>query len=243
MFMTIYKRAANILIKKPWKLWGISLLSVVLSTVLSALCGSAIPLLGTIVGLLITTAMTIIFLKGYRGEDVEVSELFACFKDWNTIKRVILGMGWMTLWIFIWSLIPIAGIVFAIIRSYEYRLTPYILMLEPDIPITEAIKVSKQRTQGYKLQMWLADFVFAIICIAIGLILALLSLIPILGILFALIAIVFAISVALFSTIFLGLVQAAFYEEINGSVKICTGCGSVLPQGAAFCQNCGKPVE
>ena len=43
--------------------------------------------------------------------------------DLATIKRVLCGMGWMMLWIFLWSLIPIVGIVFGIIRTYEYRPT------------------------------------------------------------------------------------------------------------------------
>ena len=120
MLMTIYKRAFSVLMKKPLKLWGISLLAIVLSSVLSALCGVAIPVLGLAVSLLISTSMTIIFLKGYRGEEVEVTQLFACFKDWNTIKRVTLGLGWMLLWIFLWSLIPIVGPIFALIRTYEY---------------------------------------------------------------------------------------------------------------------------
>ena len=190
MLMTIYKRAFSVLMKKPLKLWGISLLAIVLSSVLSALCGVAIPVLGLAVSLLISTSMTIIFLKGYRGEEVEVTQLFACFKDWNTIKRVTLGLGWMLLWIFLWSLIPIVGPIFALIRTYEYRLTPYILVYEPEVPITEAIKISAQKTKGYKLQMWLADFVWGLVFGAAVLVLSLLALIPVLGILFALAMIV-----------------------------------------------------
>ncbi len=82
---------------------------------------------------------------------IAVTQLFDTFKDWKTVKkRVLCGMGWAGLWIFLWSLIPVAGIVFGIIRTYEYRLTPYILA-EPDMPITEAIKVGREnarRLQG-----------------------------------------------------------------------------------------------
>ena len=98
-----------------------------------------------------------IYLSGYRGENVQVVQLFSCFKDWQTAKRVILGMGWMALWIFLWALIPIVGPIFAIIRSYQYRLTPYILITEPEVSITDAIKESTKRTEGYKLKMWLAE--------------------------------------------------------------------------------------
>ena len=67
------------------------------------------------------------------------------------------GLAWMYLWIFLWSLIPVVGIVFGVIRAYEYRFTPYILMTRDDVKPTEAIKVSKAETMGYKGKMFGAD--------------------------------------------------------------------------------------
>lgn len=244
MLMTIYKRAFAVLMKKPLKLWGISLLFVLLTAVLGGLCGAAIPALAIAIGMLLGTSMTVIFLKGYRGEEVDAVQLFACFKDWATIKRVVLGLGWMALWIFIWGLIPVVGPIFALIRAYEYRLTPYILVFEPEVPITEAIKLSAQKTKGYKLQMWLADFVFALIVFAADLVLGLLALIPILGILFALALFVLNLAVIALAPLFLGLVQAAFYEEITATaVCYCSGCGFKLTSQVAACPNCGKPIQ
>lgn len=246
MLMTIYKRAFAVLMKKPLKLWGISLLSIVLSFALNALCGVAIPVLGLSVSLLLSTSMTIIYLRGYRGEQVSTTQLFECFANWSTIKRVVLGMGWMALWIFLWALIPIVGPIFAIIRVYRYRLTPYILVFEPDVSITDAIKVSEYRTHGYKLQMWLADFVFALICAGVVIVLTLLTMIPILGILFGLVLFLFYIAIVALSPLFVGLVRAAFYEEINNkfaSVTYCATCNSPLSPDAAFCPTCGNPVQ
>lgn len=217
MLMTIYKRALQVLLKKPFKLWGLSLLSILLSGVLSGLCGFAIPVLGISVSLLMSTAMTIIYLNGYRGEDVSAPQLFVCFKDWTTIKRVLLGSGWMTLWIFLWSLIPIVGPFIAIVRSYEYRLTPYILMLEPEVSITDAIKVSSQKTNGYKLQMWLADFVYVLIVIAALLIVGVFARIPYIGVLFGIVLFVMTIAFFALAPLFNGLVKSAFYEEITGA--------------------------
>lgn len=245
MLFTIYGRALKVLLKKPFRLWGISLLSILLSGVLSSLCGFAIPFLGLAVSLLLSTSMTMIYLKGYRGEEVNSVQLFDCFKDWATIKRVVLGLGWMYLKIFLWSLIPVVGWIFAIIRSYEYRLTPYILVMEPNVPITEAIKVSSAKTHGYKLQMWLADFLFVIVFYVGIFILGLLSRIPVLGILFALVAFVAIIAFVALSPLFLGLVQAAFYEEITvkKSARFCPNCGSKVPFNSAFCPNCGANVQ
>jgi len=219
MIMTIYKRTFAVLMKKPLKLWGISLLSVLLNGVLTGLCGIAIPGLGLAVALLLSTSMTMVYLHGYRGEEVQVIHLFDCFKDWATIKRVVLGLAWMLLWIFLWSLIPIVGPIFAIIRAYQYRLTPYILVTEPEVPLTEAIKVSTERTQGYKMKMFLAELLFGLILgiglPIVGFIVGLFALIPLIGGLFTLAFIILILAVVALSPLFMGLVQAAFYEEIS----------------------------
>ena len=219
MILSIYKRAFSVLMKKPIKLWGISLLHIALTSVLTAMCGVAIPGLALAVSLLLSTSMLMVYLHGYRGEEVATLQLFDCFKDWATIKRVVLGLAWMMLWIFLWSLIPIVGPIFAIIRAYEYRLTPYILITEPDVPLTQAIKISSQRTNGFKLKMFGADVLFAIgVFIAtfiVSLILGLLGAVPLIGGLFLLVDVVFVLAVCALSPLFMGLVQAAFYEEIN----------------------------
>ena len=215
MFLTIYKRALAVLMRKPLKLWGISLLSTLLIPLLTSLCGFAIPGLGIAISLLMTTSMTMVYLAGYRGKAVHTTQIFSCFKDWETIKRVTLGMAWMTLWIVLWSLIPIVGPFIALKRTYEYRLTPYILITEPDVALTEAYKESAKRTKGYKLQMWLSDFVIDIIYgIAIAIIGALAG-IPYIGFLFGLVLFVLGVLYAALRPLFTGLVQAAFYEEIT----------------------------
>ena len=215
MVKKIYGRAFSVLMKKPLKLWGISLLSVFLTSVGALLCGVAIPIFGIAVALLLSTSMTMIYLAGYQGKQVETLQLFSCFKDWNTAKRVLLGMGWMLLWITLWGLIPIAGPFIAIVKGYAFRLTPYILVTEPDVSVTDAIKVSEKRTKGYKGKMFLADFLVYIIIWVVGFVLGLLTAIPYVGILFGLISFLFSLASGALMPLFMGLVQAAFYEEIK----------------------------
>lgn len=242
MIFTIYKRALSVLMKKPLVLWGISLLEILLLAVATALFG-AVPGVALGLCLLLHTAMIMVYLLGYRGEDVHVLHLFDCFRDLATVKRVLGGMLWMILWIFLWSLIPIVGIVFATIRAYEYRLTPYILMTEPEIPATEAIKVSKERTHGYKLKMWGADVLIPLMIFGIVVVLSLLSTMPLLGGLFTLILVVFVICAAALYPLFLGLVQAAFYEEIkNPTIVAPAPQAAQLPLSGVFCPNCGTPL-
>lgn len=219
MVMAIYKRALEVIAKKPFKLWGISLLSVLLQTVFVALCGIAIPGLGLAVGLLLSTSMTMVFLHGLRFENVEVIDLFECCKDWKTAKRVICGMAWMKLWVFLWALIPFVGIVFAIIKAYSYRLVPYILITEPDVKATEAIKVSEARTRGYRGKMFVADFLVYIFIFFADIVLSTLSEIPFIGWIFILVLLLLTIAVILFIPLFTGLVKAGFYEEIEKTMK------------------------
>ncbi|MBP3672510.1 MAG: zinc-ribbon domain-containing protein [Oscillospiraceae bacterium] len=259
MILTIYKRALTVLMKKPFTLWGISLLEVLLSGVVSVLFG-AIYGLALGINLLLDTSMIMIFLHGYRGDGVACVQLFDCFKDGATAKRVLGGMAWMKLWIFLWGLIPVVGPIFTIIRTYEYRLTPYILVTEPEISATEAMKVSAQRTKGYKGKMWLADILLPVIVVAIVLILALLGQIPYIGGLFIFVMVIFLLCYLALSPLYTGLIQAAFYEEIKNPTYVapvripqnygapraasyCPHCGSPLPPESKFCSNCGNKLD
>lgn len=215
MLGQIYSRVLKVLMQKPLKLWGISWLSIFLTGVLSSLCGVAIPVLGISVGVLISVATALIYLRGLRGEEIAVLQLFELFKNRETIKRVLLGMGWMTLWIVLWALIPIVGPIFALIRVYEYRLVPYILVFNPEVPVTEALKVSKEKTMGYKLYMWLADFVYIIVVIVAMILLVIFAAIPVIGFIFILAFLILYFAFILALPILPGLIQAAVYDELT----------------------------
>ena len=121
----------------------------------------------------------------------------------------------MQLWIFLWSLIPIVGIVFGIIRMYEYRFVPYILMTRDDVKPTDAIKISKQETMGYKGKMFGADILLGAVYLGVFLVFTLLGEIPYLGVLFRILWVLIAIAYGLRAPLFSGIMQAAFYVEIQ----------------------------
>lgn len=216
MIGSIYKQSLAVLAKKPFRLWGISLLQIFLASAAYALFGVVVGVAVSI-GLLLETSMTLIYLNGFIGQDVKATQLFDCFRDWHTVGRVLGGMAWMLMWVVLWSLIPVVGIVFGIIKAYSYRLTPYILMREPDIKATDACKVSAERTMGFKGKMFLADILAVLVVWAAVLILSLLSAIPYLGWLFGIVNIAVIIIGAACLPLFLGLVQSAFYVEIEKS--------------------------
>lgn len=253
MLKIIYTRALKVLMKKPLALWGISLLNVLLISVGSTLCG-VVPILAIAITLLLSTSMIMVYLHGYRGEEVKAVQLFDAFKDWATIKRVLCGMGWMALWIFLWSLIPIVGPIFAMIRMYEYRLVPYILVTEPDVKPADAIKVSKERTMGYKAKMFWADVLVGVAIFVVSLVLGLLCAIPYVGVLFGIILFLFTVAAGVLTPLFMGLIQAAFYEEIqNPTIAIvqtssapgifCPNCGNAVAADSAFCPSCGNKLN
>ena len=259
MIKSMYLRVFQVLMKKPFRLWGISLLGVLLTSLGSALAG--IPLLAIAIALLLELGMARIYLRGYRGQENQVENLFDGFRA--DFGKKLAGSAWAELFKFLWSLIPVVGVIFRIIRSYEYALVPYILMERPEVAPLEARLVSREETKGWKGLMFGADVLLAVLVMAAFLVLALLGLIPVLGILFRLVLAVFCLACIAFLPLVYGLLHAAFYEEIRsgslaaeaaaqanavharyaGGTAACPVCGKPLDPGARFCPNCGSPVS
>lgn len=207
MIKMIYKNSLNILAKMPFKLWGLSLLSGFL-TILITIFG-VLPIITIPVISVIHAGMAIVYLDGYKGKEVYSDQLF---KGFTNFAHVAGGMCWRKLWILLWLLVPVVGIVMFFIKSFEYSFTPYILNEEPSVSATEALRKSKSDTKGYKAKMFLAIMLPSIGFIVAILILALFSQIPYVGVLFAFIMFVVSLVYSLFAPLFFGLVQAGFYE-------------------------------
>ena len=214
MVSDIYKKSFSALKKQPFRLWGIGLLGAFLY--LAACIGFlAVPAVAFCVNLLLSASLAMIFLNSYRtGLEPKTSYLLAAFRN-DRIWRVLGGMAWMQLWIFLWSLIPIVGIVFGVIRAYEYAFVPYILMTRDDVRPTEAIKVSKAETMGYKGKLFGADLLLEGVYFVVILLLSLLSMIPYVGIVFTILRIVLTVVFGVLAPLFLGILHAAFYVEIQ----------------------------
>ena len=214
MIDRLYKQSFSVLKKRPFKLWGLSLLAEVLY--LAACVGFiGVPAVGFCAGLLLSVSMAMIFLNSYRtGLEPKTSYLFASFRK-DRIFRVLGGMAWRQLWIFLWSLIPVAGLVFGVIRSYEYRVVPYILMTREDIKPTDAIRISKQETMGCKGKMFGADMLLFAISFGVLLLLSPLCLIPRLGGLFKIMLYIVSFVLRLFASLFGSILHAAFSVEIQ----------------------------
>lgn len=214
MISNLYQKTFSVLMKRPLRLWGITLLSSVLLVVVHV-GFIGIPAVGFCALLLLEASMSMIYLNSYRtGLEPKTAYLFAAFRK-DRIWRVLGGMAWMQLWIFLWSLIPIVGIVFGVIRAYEYAFVPYILMTRDDVRPTEAIKVSKAETMGYKGKLFGADLLLEGVYFVVILLLSLLSRIPYVGIVFTILRIVLTVVFGVLAPLFLGILHAAFYVEIQ----------------------------
>ncbi len=208
MIKYIYRRAFTVLKSFPVKLWGLSLLNILLISIIYVL-GVNIPIISIPLAVTLQAGASILYLDAYRGEAVASQRLFSGFKR---LKHTAGGMCWRLLWLLIWSLIPIAGIVIVIVKSLEYSFTPYILIDKPSLGAMEALEKSKQDTKGYKANMFLAIIGPTIAYVIVSAILFLLAIIPFVGALFAFISFIVSLIYVLFAPMFLGLIRAGFYE-------------------------------
>ena len=219
----LIQKALEVLKQKPLRLWGVSLLCQLL-VLLSALFG-VLPIISIPISLVLNAGMAMVFLTGYRGQEVNSDALFAGF---HRFFKVAGGMGWMALWILIWGLIPIVGPVFAVIKMYSYRFVPYIVIQDPNISATEALRLSMKKTEGFKGRLFLADFIVGLCCAGVMLVLGGLSMIRYVGPVFMVISVLVSIFLSLVVPLLMGLINAAGYEEIY--VKGGTGDAQELPK-------------
>jgi len=235
MLSTVFRKAFQVLMKKPIRLWGISLMNTLL-VFLACLFG-LVPLIWIPIVITLSAGMQMVYLDGYRGKDVDCNQLF---KGFSNFKKVCGGMGWMMLWTLIWGLIPIVGFVFACIKNYAYCFTPYILMSDDEVSAVDAIKVSSEQTRGYKGKIFLADLIVYGAIFVVTFVLGLLSAIPYIGILFGLILFLFGIVAGALCPLFCGLIRAAFYVEITENPTPAPAYAA--PSAFAFA-NVGAPAQ
>ena len=202
-------KALEVLKQKPFRLWGLSLLCQLLIALAAAF--GVLPIISVPIALVLNAGMAAVYLTGYRGGEVNADALFAGFKRFFKVAG---GMGWMALWILIWGMIPLAGVVFAVIKSYSYRFVPYIMIQDPDISATEALRLSMKKAEGFKGRMFLTDFLVMLAVAVVVIVFGALSLIPYAGRVFMVLGALAMILVMLVLPLVLGLIGAACYEEI-----------------------------
>lgn len=122
-----------------------------------------------------------------RGQQAGFGELFDGFGLFFKIWGLSIVMS---LFIMLWSLLLVIP---GIIASYRYSMALFILLDDPDKPIMECIRESKEITNGYKMELFVLELSF------IGW--NLLALIPFVG---------------LFVTPYYEVTRAKFYNALSG---------------------------
>ena len=96
------------------------------------------------------------FFYKNRYEKTSIGELAFAFNR-EDLFPVVKTMFLRDLYIVLWSfLLIIPGIV----KSYAYRMVPFILSEYPQMPAKEAIRLSSEMTRGHKWKMFVLDFSF-----------------------------------------------------------------------------------
>ena len=96
--------------------------------------------------------------RGDRGGKIDLRDLFIGFRV--NFARNFGGYLWRALFLFLWGLIPFAGSIIAIIKSYAYCMTPFILLEHPEIDARQALKESIRMTEGHKWDLFVMDLSF-----------------------------------------------------------------------------------
>lgn len=155
-----FKSVALNQLKGRWKVPCIATL--ILIAVFAVIEGSSALTYGTIGGILSTfvygssaIAFTNIFILLYLSNDrITFSDFVNGFSDF---LRGFLGMLWMSLWIFLWSLL---FVIPGFIKAFAYSQIFFILSDNPKIGVIKAMNISKVITQGHKADIFCLAFSF-----------------------------------------------------------------------------------
>ena len=90
-----------------------------------------------------------------RVQETELNELGFAFTNgyWNVVKTEFLRSLFVSLWSMLF-VIP------GIIKSYEYRMIPYLLAENPKMEYSEAFRISKELMDGQKWDAFILDLSF-----------------------------------------------------------------------------------
>jgi uncharacterized membrane protein len=97
-----------------------------------------------------------------RGENPEAGIVMDGFKNFGKTLGMYL---WLALWVILWMLL---FFIPGIIKALSYSMSYYILVDNPNIPVREAVNVSKRITAGYKGKVFMLGVSFlgwALLCI------------------------------------------------------------------------------
>ena len=95
------------------------------------------------------------FIRGYK-YDVKFNYLFSPFKD-GTWNKIVGKLFLKNIYLFLWTLLLIIP---GIVKSYQYYFVEYILAENPEMPLSDAIQISKEMTDDDKFSIFALEISF-----------------------------------------------------------------------------------
>ena len=255
MVKSIFKRVFETVKKKPFEIFGFSIVKMLIEAVICAVPIVPVAILVfigsfiqyyisyrvagmvfaavAIIPILIVVCLAILAIcatmvlevgiyKMYLGYVSEgkgkISDLFFGFKSMKLFLRIIGGYWWKMLFIFLWGIIPVAGVFIAIYKVYSYRFSSIILIMKPEVSVKESLEVSKLMTNGKKGSMFLCDLIIAGIVFGVSLIGEVISIIPIIGWILGVPIGIALWVIAIASEIVMYLTTACFYYVLDNGI-------------------------
>lgn len=186
------RQAARNTLSGQWVMAALAAL--VYSAVISLSGIPAVGIVAFILTLPVTYGFAVLFLKLFRGGELNIGSLFDGFQDYGRILVTLLLQFVYTL---LWSLLLVVP---GVIKWYSYSMTSYILLDEPELNNNAAIEKSMAMMEGHKMRLFMLDLSF------IGW--ALLSSLLTLGI------------GVFFLQPYVATAHAAFYEDLKGNAPV-----------------------
>jgi uncharacterized membrane protein len=110
--------------------------------------------LSLLVGAPLNLGVTAIYLKLHDGKGFEYEEIFQGFRDFT---RAVVASLLISLYVMLWSLLLIVP---GIIAALGYGMTYFILVENPGMPATEAMRQSKRMMNGHKTELLMLGLSF-----------------------------------------------------------------------------------
>lgn len=124
-----------------------------------SLSTAIIGIIGSVVSIFITSVVfmgvTVWFQRAIHRENLEIAEMFCAFKEKYTDNVLLLFLK--GLFTFLWTLLLVVP---GVIKAYSYSLAEYIKMENPNISPSRAIDISKEMTNGHKMDLFVLDLSF-----------------------------------------------------------------------------------
>lgn len=153
-------------------------------------------------------------LETLRSRQPGYGELFSRF---YMVGKIILAELLCSLFIFLWSLL---FVIPGIIASYRYQMVPYLLLDDPDLPVLEAIRQSKEMMYGRKWELFVLQMSFLPwilgISVAVGVLSTVVLAVTVSGEAYYLVTLLLTSAGSLFLTPYQYLTISGWYLQLRG---------------------------